>query len=34
MDTSVPPNGVVFIARQHTDAWYWYRNSVCPSVSP
>jgi len=24
----------LFIARQHTDAWYWYSNSVCPSVSP
>ena len=22
----------VFIARQHTDARYWYSNSVCPSV--
>jgi len=21
-----------FIARQHTDAWYWYSNSICPSV--
>jgi len=24
----------VFIARQHTDARYWYSNSVCPSVCP
>ena len=24
----------VFIARQHTDARYWYRNSVCLSVRP
>ena len=22
----------IFIARQHTDAWYWYTNSACPSV--
>ena len=22
----------IFIARQHTDARYWYSNSVCPSV--
>jgi len=22
----------VFIARQHTDAWYWYSKSVRPSV--
>jgi len=21
-------------ARQHTDARYWYRKSVCPSVCP
>jgi len=26
-------NKTVFIARQHTDARYWYSNSVCPSVS-
>jgi len=29
---------VIFIARQHTDARYWYskfvRSSVCPSVRP
>ena len=24
----------IFIARQHTDARYWYSNSVCPSVRP
>jgi len=24
----------IFIARQHTDARYWYSNSVCPSVCP
>jgi len=24
----------VFIARQHTDTWYSYSNSVCPSVRP
>ena len=24
----------VFIAHQHTDAWYWYSNSVRPSVCP
>jgi len=23
-----------FIAPQHTDARYWYSNSVCPSVCP
>jgi len=23
-----------FIARQHTDARYWYSKSVCPSVCP
>ena len=23
----------IFIARQHTDTWYWYSKSVCPSVS-
>jgi len=22
----------IFIVRQHTDAWYWYSKSVCPSV--
>jgi len=25
---------VIFIARQHTDARYWYNNSVRPSVCP
>jgi len=25
---------VLFIARQHTDARYWYSNFVCPSVCP
>ena len=25
---------MVFIARQHTEARYWYSNSVCPSVCP
>jgi len=25
---------IVFIARQHTDARYWYSNSVRPSVCP
>ena len=24
----------IFIARQHTDARYWYSKSVCPSVRP
>jgi len=24
----------LFIARQHTDARYWYSNSVCLSVHP
>jgi len=23
---------LIFIARQHTNAWYWYSNSVCLSV--
>jgi len=27
-------SGSVFIARQHTDARYWYSNSVCKSVRP
>ena len=25
---------IIFIARQHTDARYWYNNLVCPSVCP
>jgi len=25
-------DSTVFIARQHTDAWYWYSKSVCPFV--
>jgi len=25
---------ILVIARQHTDARYWYSNSVCPSVCP
>jgi len=25
-------NSSIFITRQHTDAWYWYSNSVCPSL--
>jgi len=25
---------IIFIARQHTDARYWYSKSVCPSVCP
>ena len=27
-----PPVVIIFIALQHTDASYWYSNSVCPSV--
>jgi len=27
-------DGCVFIARQHTDARFWYSKSVCPSVRP
>jgi len=27
-------NDIVFIARQHTEARYWYSKSVCPSVRP
>ena len=28
-----PRPGQLFIARQHTDARYWYSKSVCPSVA-